>query len=347
MQQPIDKQLLKKYLRDACTPSELQRVRAYLLKPGTWEILHELITAESEEDWNKATNAPLELDEQMRSWQSKFELRKTTADTDVALLPNPGFFKRNNFLKYAAVLTTVMLGVGIYSLSLLKENSATATMSAKLIMKEFSTVKGQRATITLADGTRVYMGAGSTLKYPEQFKDSIRGISLQGEAFFEVAHNPRKPFIIATKNLRTRVLGTSFKVNAVEGRPFEVQVTTGKVSVDRINPGSTEHLAVLTPGQQVSLAALNGPAISGKVLVEDVQEWKKSKLVFKDQPIAEIARQLERAYDVQFSFLNAAKAEEIVTVTLQDNIPLNQTLRVLGAGAGFKYSIKGKNIIIK
>lgn len=348
MQQPIDKELLKKYLKDTCTPAELQRVRAYLLRPGTREILHELITAESEADWNAATEAPVELDEQMRNWQGKFELRKTTSHVTAYIPSTPGFFKRNDFLKYAAVLTMVMLGIGIYSISRLKDSPATSTATtAKLLMKEFSTVKGQRATITLADGTRVYMGAASTLKYPEQFKDSIRGISLQGEAFFEVAHNPQKPFIIATHNLRTRVLGTSFKVNAVEGRPFEVQVATGKVRVDRINPESTEHLAVLTPGQQVSLNTLNSPAISGKVVVEDVQGWKKSKLVFNDQTIAEIARQLERAYDVQFSFKNAEKAKEVVTVTLQDNIPLNQTLRVLSAGAGFRYSIKGKNIIIK
>lgn len=347
MQQPIDKELLKKYLKDTCTPSELQRVRTYLLMPGTAEILHELITAESEEDWNKATNAPVLLDEQMRGWQSKFDSRKTTIDTAADVPPTPGFFKRNNFLKYAAVLTTVVLGIGVYTLSRLKENPATtAGATAKLIMKELSTVKGQRATITLADGTRVYMGAGSTLKYPEQFKDSVRGISLQGEAFFEVAHNPQKPFIIETYNLRTRVLGTSFKVNAIEGRPFEVQVATGKVRVDRISSGSTEHLAVLTPGEQVSLNTLNGPAVSGKVVVEDVQGWKKSKLVFKDQSISEIARQLERAYDVRFSFKNAAKAREVITVTLQDNVPLNQTLRVLSAGAQFKYSIKGKNITI-
>ena len=345
MQQPIDKELLKKYLKDECTPAEFEQVRIYLSSPGIQEVLHELITAQSAEEWSRATEGPVELDEQLRSWQAKFELRKTAVH---AVAPSaPGFFKRNTFLKYAAVLTTVILGIGIYSAKKLKENEAASASITAQIFKEFSTAKGQRATITLADGTRVYMGAGSTLKYPEQFKDSIRGISLQGEAFFEVAHNPQKPFIISTKNLRTRVLGTSFKVNAIDGRPFEVQVATGKVRVDRINPGSTEHLAVLTPGQQVSLAALNGPAISGKVLVEDVQGWKKSKLVFKDQRIAEIARQLERAYDVQFSFRNAAKAEEIVTVTLQDNIPLNQTLRVLGAGAGFKYSIKGKNIIIK
>lgn len=347
MQEPIDKELLKKYLKDECTPAELEQVRIYLLRPGTQEILHELITAESEVEWNEATAAPVELDEALKAWQTKFELRKPAAQTGTDNQPTPGFFGRNSFLKYAAVLTTVILGIGIYSANRLKENAIASASVTAQILKEFSTAKGQRATITLADGTRVYMGAGSTLKYPEQFKDSIRGISLQGEAFFEVAHNPHKPFIIQTHNIHTQVLGTSFKVNAIEGRPFEVQVATGKVRVDRVNPGHTEHLAVLTPGQQVTLNALNGPAVSGQIAIQDIKGWKNSVLVFKDQTIGDIAKQLERAYNVQFSFQNAAKAKEVVTVTLQDNIPLNQTLRVLSAGAQFKYSIKDKNIIIK
>ncbi|TKC58035.1 DUF4974 domain-containing protein [Pedobacter hiemivivus] len=347
MQQPIDKELLKKYLKDSCSPAELQQVRAYLLRPGTREILHDLITSDSQEEWEQQTNTTLIPDDQMREWQAKFELRKTAQTTLLDQSETSRSFRGPRFLKYAAVWIPLILGVGIYAFSRLKDSPSTSAPAiATLVMKEFSTVKGQRAKITLADGTLVYMGPASTLKYPEQFSDSTRVIALKGEAFFEVAHNPQKPFIIHTQNIRTQVLGTSFKVNAIKGRPFEVQVATGKVRVDRVNPGQTEHLAVLTPGQQVTLSSLNSTAILGQVAVQDVRGWKNSKLVFKDQSIGEIAGQLERAYDVQFSFKNAAKAREIVTVTLQDNIPLNQTLRVLSAGAQFKYSIKGKNIII-
>lgn len=347
MQQPINKELLKKYLKDNCSPAELQQVRAYLLKPGSRKILHELIIAESQEEWDLQTNTALESDEQMREWQAKFEQRKAARTTFLDQSETPNSFKRTRFLKYAAVWIPLILGVGIYTFNRLKETPSTSVpVTSTLVMKEFSTVKGQRAKITLADGTLVYMGPVSTLKYPDRFSDSTRVIALTGEAFFEVAHNPKKPFIIHTQNIHTQVLGTSFKVNAIKGQPFEVQVATGKVRVDRINPGQTEHLAVLTPGQQVMLSTLNSPAILGQIAVQDVRGWKNSRLVFKDQSIGEIAQQLERAYDVQFSFKNAAKAKEIVTVTLQDNVPLSQTLRVLSAGAQFKYSITGKNIII-
>lgn len=348
MQQPIDKELLKKYLKNTCSPSELNRVRTYLLRPGTEEILNELMIAESEAEWNQATNTAVEHDEQLRKWQSKFEQRKATSLATAKIKTIPGFFKRNNFLKYAAVLSTIILGIGLYTFNSFKKSPETsAPLAVTLIMKTFNTANGQRAKVVLADGTIVFMGPGSTLKYPEQFKDSIRGISLVGEAFFEVAANPQKPFIIHTHNIRTKVLGTSFKVNAIEGRPFQVQVATGKVRVDRISLGHAEQLAVLSPGQQVSLKALSDPAVSAEVPVQNVLGWKNSRLVFKDQTIKEIAEQLERAYDVRFSFKNPQKAREVVTVTLQDNIPLNKTLQVLGAGAQFKFKIEGKNITIK
>ncbi|WP_316751966.1 FecR family protein [Pedobacter gandavensis] len=346
MQHPIDKKLLKKYLKDTCTSSELELVRGYLERPGTLEILQELIDEESEAEWERATKAPVVYDAQLSSWQSKFEQRKPATSGNQPKIVK-GFFGRNNFLKYAAVWSTIILGIGIYTFNNVKDKALTEAETVQLSIKTFTTVKGQRATITLTDGTIVYMGAESSLEYPEQFKDSIRGVSLKGEAFFEVAKNPAQPFIIQTKNIRTRVLGTSFKVNAISGRPFRVQVATGKVRVDRINNGRKEQLAVLTPGQQLSLKTLNDQAVSSDVKVADIQGWKNSRLVFNSQTIEEIAAQLERAYDVSFSFKSPEKAKTVVTVTLQDNIPLNETLRVLSAGAHFKYQIQGKNIIIK
>lgn len=345
MQHPIDKELLKKYLKDTCTPSELEVVRGYLGRPGTEAILQELIAEESAAEWERATNAPVELDEQLIRWQSKFEQRKAVSSGHSPKIIK-GFFSRNNFLKYAAVLSTVILGIGIYTLNSSQEKELPKA-AIQLSMKTFTTVKGQRAKITLTDGTIVYMGAGSTLSYPEQFKDSIRSVSLKGEAFFEVAKNPAQPFIIQTENIRTQVLGTSFKVNAITGKPFQVQVATGKVRVDRIKEGQREELAILTPGQQLSLKTLNDRAVSSEIAVADIQGWRNSRLVFKDQTIQEIAEQLERSYDVRFTFKSPQKAAAVLTVTLQDNIPLNETLRVLSAGAHFKYQIQGKNIIIK
>lgn len=347
MQHPIDKELLKKYLKDTCTPSELELVRGYLGNPASQAILQELIAEESAAEWERATNAPVVLDEQLSRWQSKFEQRKAAASSAHTPKIVKGFFRRNNFLKYAAVLSTIILGIGICTFNSFHQKELTEEAAVQLSMKTFTTEKGQRAKITLTDGTIVYMGAGSSLEYPEQFKDSIRGVSLKGEAFFEVAKNPAQPFIIQTENIRTQVLGTSFKVNAIKGKPFQVQVATGKVRVDRINEGQREQLAVLTPGQQLSLNTLNAPGVSTELAVADIQGWKNSRLVFKDQTIEEITEQLERAYNVRFTFKSPEKAAAVVTVTLQDNIPLNETLRVLSAGANFKYQIKGKNIIIK
>nr|WP_121270995.1 FecR family protein [Pedobacter schmidteae] len=362
MQQETDRELLKKYLRGECSPAELERVKACFRMPWATEMLHQLMEAESAQDWERQTEERLRFlecnigsghfeeagsDMQMETWKAKFEQRKAAVHPTSNDQQQAGFFKRHSFLKYAAVWIPLVLGIGIYAMSRLKEAEAPAhQLNANLLMKTFSTVKGQRAKVILSDSTVVYMGPGSKLKYPDQFADTTRRISLEGEAFFEVAHNPHKPFIISTGNVETRVLGTSFKVNAVAGMPFGVQVATGKVRVDRIGGPQTEHLAILTPGQEVKLSNLQSAPVTGQVAIADVKGWKNSRLVFKDQPLKAIATQLERAYNVQFSFKHSVKAAEIVTVTLQDNVPLNQTLRVLSSGAGFRYIIDGKNILI-
>lgn len=342
MQQPIDKELLRKYIHRQCSPAELEQVKAFLITPGYKEILDELIREESEEEWNDLLKQPVRADEQMREWHSKFEERRNK----VISMSTTDYSPRTRFtyLRYAAIFLLFILGAGYYSLQ--KENNL-KTVQQVASLKTFQTKDGERATITLSDQTIVYMGPGSTLKYPEKFSGTTREISLTGEAFFEVAHNPAKPFQIHSGQLKTTVLGTSFKVNAFEGQAFEVKVATGKVRVDRMNKQQVEHLAVLTPGQQVRLSTTNSNAELGKLPVEEVLDWKASRLVFRDNTLQEITRELQRAYDVHINFVNPVKAREVLTVTLQVNVPLKETLKLLSQGARFTYNIQGKSITIK
>lgn len=97
--------------------------------------------------------------------------------------------------------------------------------------KEVVTGMQERKQVRLADGTAIWLEPGSRLSYPEKFNDSIREITFAGEAFFEVAKNPDRPFIIHTGTIRTRVLGTSFTVKAYDSSTQEVAVVTGRVSV--------------------------------------------------------------------------------------------------------------------
>lgn len=356
MHQSIDKEILKKYIQGQCNATELALVRQFLLTPGSQEVLDELILEESSEEWDALLEQPVNADQQMMDWETRFEQRKNDRsrvnetgeqeEGSIPLQPAKGLY--TFILKYAAVWLVLLSGAGFYAVQQFRSKTPLATQeTASAILKEFRTKTGERATLTLSDGTVIYLGPESILKYPETFKGTSRQISLTGEAFFEVAHNPAKPFRIQSGKLRTTVLGTSFKVNAFEGQMFEVKVATGKVRVDRTDHSIVRHLAILTPGQLVRLPTADSEPVLAQLPVSEVLCWKASKMVFRDNTLQEIARELERAYDVSIRFSNAEKAREVVTISLQLNVPLQETLQLLSKGTHFSFHKNGKNITIK
>ena len=98
--------------------------------------------------------------------------------------------------------------------------------------------RGEKSIITMNDGSRVYLNSSSTLSYPATFPSDKREVFLEGEAFFEVTRNENRPFVIRSGNLTTKVLGTSFNVNAFDANNISVSVATGKVQVDIDGPSS-------------------------------------------------------------------------------------------------------------
>lgn len=144
-------------------------------------------------------------------------------------------------------------------------------------------------TVTLEDGTVVYLNANSKLIYPEKFEGNARAVSLEGEAFFEVARNPNKPFRITSGKISTEVLGTSFNINSTEDEAL-VTVVTGKVRV--MNEKNKEIL--LTPGEQgiYSKDQLRKQLTSD----ENFLSWKTNVLVFNNTPISKVIDNINRHY---------------------------------------------------
>jgi transmembrane sensor len=122
---------------------------------------------------------------------------------------------------------------------------------------------GQMKLIELADGTKIWLNSSSRLSYPEHFSDSIRAVTLlEGEAFFEVAHENKRPFIVFSKGVNTQVLGTSFNINAYKySKNIQVTVNTGKVAVSIGN----DLIDYLTPNEQLKYQLLTGKILKGNV----------------------------------------------------------------------------------
>ncbi|MFC4477299.1 FecR family protein [Flavobacterium chungangensis] len=169
--------------------------------------------------------------------------------------------------------------------------------------KQFAVKLGEHAKIELSDGTKIWLNAGSVLKYPTAFKGDTREVYLSGEAFFDVAKDKKHPFIIHTNKMDTKVLGTSFNVQAYPDQTTqEVSVATGRVNVKST---VTEENVYVTPGQKVVFKSQDNKLQSFKdIPVNAISLWRKNIMVFEETPLPEVVATINRNYNVSIEVKN-------------------------------------------
>lgn len=179
-----------------------------------------------------------------------------------------------------------------------------------------TTLNGQKLTFRLSDGSSVQLNAGSTLSFPNQF-GTEREVHLSGEAFFEVAENASKPFIVYSGKLQTKVVGTSFNVEAYsEEKIIRVTIASGKVQVGK--KGLVNTAPILTKGQQVHYDAERDSLAVKQVELAGYLNWKDGIIEFKDEPLTVAFKRLERWYGVKIEADSAILRNCFITSTYQD-----------------------------
>ena len=169
------------------------------------------------------------------------------------------------------------------------------TPAPEVTWVEKSTQKGQKATIQLPDGTTVHLNVDSRLSFPEPFAAEQRAVTLAGEAFFEVARNTKRPFIITTPTLTTTVLGTSFNIKAFEGEPAQVTVASGQVNVKAAHRDGHPQEVHLLPYQQ---ASYDGRLTKQPVDIQPFVAWREKIVQFDEVSLLEAVVVLERWFNV-------------------------------------------------
>lgn len=145
---------------------------------------------------------------------------------------------------------------------------------------------------TLTDGSVVYLANNTTLSYPEQFASDERKVNLNGEAFFDITPNPKKPFRIETEKVIIEVLGTAFNVKSENGDLFELAVERGKVRVTlKDNPSQTQ---IVLPGEKISTS--NHNLIKSKNEDKKYFSWKTNRMRFKDETLSNIVKVINKNY---------------------------------------------------
>jgi hypothetical protein len=205
----------------------------------------------------------------------------------------------------------------------------------------FNTVSvptGRQFTIYLPDGTKVWLNCESSLTYPVSFTGMERKVQLSGEGYFEVTHNPGKPFIVLSNQQNVTVLGTHFNIKDYEGeKSSKTTLTEGKVKVDR-----KLFTAVLQPGEQ-AVSTEKGIQVA-PVDVEEELAWKDGMFLFRNETIESVAAQISRWYGVEIEYAGAIKGHFNATVSRKESI--ERLLRVL-EGTGFvHFSFTGNKLVI-
>lgn len=183
---------------------------------------------------------------------------------------------------------------------LLYKVSSTLPKSATIAYNTISTSKGNQYQILLPDGTKVWLNAASSLKYPEVFTGNERKVILSGEAYFEVAKNKDMPFIVQTRNQDVQVLGTHFNINSYsDEQSIKTTLLEGAIKVTNANFSK-----ILKPGEQ-SLVENNGLGNINVIKNIDVDSeiaWKKGLFSFNNVALKTILIQLERWYDIKIDY---------------------------------------------
>lgn len=230
-----------------------------------------------------------------------------------------------------------------------KNNYSKNKELAQLPVKNtIQTPKGGKFQVRLPDGSKVWLNSASTLSYPTVFTGKERKVSLSGEAYFEIAPNKNIPFRVISNGQIVEVLGTHFNINSYDDEDFtKTTLLEGSVRVILNSSLSSEGKAkMLKPGEQ-SLTNIKQSGIRiENADTEKAIAWKNGYFKFKNTPIQEIMREVERWYDVELIYEAEIPTDEF-TGFISNDVNISAVLKILEQSGGVKFTVKGKKIKVK
>lgn len=288
---------------------------------------------------------------------------------EAVFLNKTNLFK--NIVKYAAILIIAFSLSGLLFYYIGKDNAA----NIKQGISELVVPMGSRASFSLSDGTTVMLNAGSRLTYDNRFGIKDRVVQLEGEGYFKVAKDSKRPFMVKTSHLNVMALGTAFNVKAYsDDKKIETTLVEGSVKIEDISGRNRTEVLILKPNQkltffkedsrmvdetasteeniknntksmQVQKATAIPRLVKENVNVEPVISWKENRWIFEKQSLSQIAIELERKFDVQIIIETERLKSFRFTGTILAE-PIDQVLVVMSSSAPINFKIKGKVVTL-
>ena len=202
---------------------------------------------------------------------------------------------------------------------------------------------GGTYTVELCDGTKVYLNSGTTLEFPSRFDGKVRSVILKGEAYFDVARNVSKPFVVEVDEMKVKVLGTSFNVKSYVDEPG-VYTTLVEGSVAILRDGQPEKK--IKPGEQAYYNKGVGTLSIAEVDVNEFTSWKDGLFYFKDIALEEILRIVSRWYDLEVFYMNQGAKSVIYSGKLPMYSSVEDVLRKFEISGDVRFELKGRTLTV-
>ncbi|WP_319480887.1 FecR family protein [uncultured Draconibacterium sp.] len=247
-----------------------------------------------------------------------------------------GHFKE--LLKIAAIVV-VALGVGWMSHYIYTDSATTR----KVEMRTVEAIKGQIKEVFLADGTHVWLNAGSQLSFPSDFTEKNREISLHGEAYFEVTSSEKNPFLVKTGNHTVKVTGTKFNIcEYPEDKMIETTLVEGKVKII-----SGNFFKDLYPGEQATFYNETAEVLIGEKDFDIYTAWREGRYEFRNESVDKVFKIMERWWDVEIDYSHDEFKYEYISGVLRKHKPIEQHFEVINELVPINYQIDNDNITVK
>lgn len=236
--------------------------------------------------------------------------------------------------KYAAIFILVF-GTGMSTQYLRWQSNNEKSVYQNVT--SISAPLGQMTNLELPDGTKVVLNSGSSITWNGNFSMGNRSVTLKGEAYFDVAKDLNHPFVVQTASLNFKVFGTSFNIEAYPEENF-INTTLVEGSLGVINKTDKE-LRRLVPGENAHYDAKTSKLTIFNVNTALYTTWKYGLITFRNEKLKDIAKKIERWYNVKVVIKNPKLGEEAYFGTIMKNKPIDQILEVLKLTSSLKYKI--------
>ncbi|MEO5682294.1 MAG: FecR domain-containing protein [Chitinophagaceae bacterium] len=211
----------------------------------------------------------------------------------------------------------------------------------EVVYNTMTTTKGKQYQLQLSDGSKIWLNAASSVTYPTAFTGKERKISITGEAYFEIAHDAKRPFMVSSNGMEIQVLGTHFNVNAYD----DEENTSTTLLEGSVKINSMHSAVLLSPGQQLQLSHGGKIKLVKDADVQEAVAWKDGLFVMKKAGIASIMRQIARWYDVEVSYTDGIPPGRI-SGDIPRNMNLSKVLEVMEL-SGVHFTITGKKVSVQ